>query len=174
MRNTARRRPIARTAARLAWPMAALLLATLPGCALVEWENPKAARQLAQEQQPPGSTYLGWRVFQDRCASCHGADAQGMANAPSLLTRMQTLGPRQFTSLVLYRYDVTLQGQPATSPDARQAREAQVDSVMARQNPPLLMPAWQSEPRVSAHILDLYAYLSARSEGRTGPGKPAQ
>jgi mono/diheme cytochrome c family protein len=145
----------------------ALLAAALTGCA-VEWQNPQPARQLAREQQAPGSTYLGWRVYQDRCASCHGTDARGSANAPSLLTRLQTLGPRQFVSLVLYRYDNSLQGQPAT---ARDAREAQVDSLMTRQSQPLAMPAWQDEPRVNAHVLDLYAYLSARSDGRIDAGK---
>lgn len=155
-------------AASLAALFFALLATTLTGCA-VEWQNPQAARQLAREQQPTGSTYLGWRVYQDRCASCHGTDARGSANAPSLLARLQTLGPRQFVSLVLYRYDSTLQGQPAA---VRDAREAQVDSLMQRQNQPLAMPAWQDEPRVNAHVLDLYAYLSARSEGRIDASKP--
>lgn len=154
---------------RMATLLLVLLSATLAGCAM-EWQNPQAARQLAREQQAPGSTYLGWRVYQDRCAGCHGADARGSANAPSLLARLQTLGPRQFVSLVLYRYDSTLQGQPAA---ARDAREAQVDSLMTRQNQPLLMPTWQNEPRVSAHVLDLYAYLSARSEGRIDSGRPS-
>jgi hypothetical protein len=35
------------------------------------------------------------------------------------------------------------------------------------------MPAWQGEPSVNAHVLDLYAYLSARAEGRLGTGRPA-
>jgi mono/diheme cytochrome c family protein len=146
--------------------LAALLLSA---CA-VEWENPKAARELAQEQQPPGSAYLGWRVYQDRCASCHGVNAKGTANAPDLLARVQTLGPREFVSLVLYRYDNTLQGQPAP---ARNTREAQVDILMERRGQALAMPAWQQEPRVNAHILDLYAYLSGRAEGKIGTDKPA-
>jgi mono/diheme cytochrome c family protein len=154
------------TRAGMAWAFM-LLAVTLTGCAM-EWQNPQAARQLAREQQAPGSTYLGWRVYQDRCAGCHGADARGSANAPSLLARLQTLGPRQFVSLVLYRYDNSLQGQPAA---ARDAREAQVDSLMQRQNQLLAMPAWQNEPRVNAHVLDLYAYLSARSEGRIDAGR---
>lgn len=140
----------------------------LSACA-VEWENPKAAREVAQENQPPGSVYLGWRVYQDRCASCHGADARGTANAPDLLSRVQTLGPREFVSLVLYRYDTTLQGQRAPG---RTTREAQVNLLMERQGEALAMPAWQEEPRVNAHIMDLYAWLSARAEGRVGPGKP--
>ena len=146
--------------------LAALLLSA---CA-VEWENPKAAREVAQQSQPPGSPYLGWRVFQDRCASCHGVDAKGTANAPDLLARVQTLGPREFVSLVLYRYDSTLQGQPAA---ARSAREAQVNLLMERQGQALTMPAWQEEPRVNAHILDLHAWLSGRAAGKIGAGRPA-
>jgi hypothetical protein len=42
---------------------------------------------------------------------------------------------------------------------------------MTRQSQPLAMPAWQDEPRVNAHVLDLYAYLSARSDGRIDAGK---
>lgn len=144
------------------------LATVLAGCA-VEWENPKAAQQVAQEQRPPGSAYLGWRVFQDRCARCHGADATGTTNAPDLLPRVQRLSSRQFVSLVLLRYDATLQGAPAA---ARAPGEAQIEAVMQRQDQPLAMPAWQGEARVNAHILDLYAYLSARADGRQGPGRP--
>lgn len=158
-------RPLTAPARLIVTTLAALLLAA---CA-VEWENPKPARQLAREEQPPGSAYLGWRVYQDRCAACHGVDAQGTANAPNLLRRLQTLGPREFVSLVLYRYDATLQGQPAP---ARSTREPQVEMLMQRKDQPLAMPAWRDEPRVNAHVLDLYAYLSGRAEGRVGPGKP--
>ncbi len=157
-----------------AWPtrlMVTALAATLllAACA-VQWENPKAAREIAQQQRPPGSAYLGWRVYQDRCARCHGVDAKGTALAPDLLARVPALGARAFVSGVLYRYDATLQGQPASSPGAR---EAQVEVIMARTDQPLAMPAWQDEVSVNAHILDLYAYLSARADGRLGVGKPA-
>ena len=152
------------------WYVALVTAALLAGCA-VEWENPKAARQVAQEQQPPGSAYMGWRVFQDRCARCHGAAAEGTANAPDLLARVRDLGSRQFVSLVLLRYDATLQGSPAAGASA--PSEAQVEVIMQRKDQPLSMPAWQDEPRVNAHILDLYAYLSARADGRQGPERPA-
>ena len=159
-------RPLTAPARLIVTTLAALLLAS---CA-VEWENPKPARQLAREEQPPGSAYLGWRVYQDRCAACHGVDAQGTANAPNLLRRLQTLGPREFVSLVLYRYDTTLQGEPAAT---RSTREAQVETLMERRDQPLVMPAWREEPRVNAHVLDLYAYLSGRAEGKIGTGKPS-
>ncbi len=34
------------------------------------------------------------------------------------------------------------------------------------------MPVWMDDPGMKPHILDLYAYLKARSDGAIGPGKP--
>lgn len=150
--------------------MAAALALGLAGCA-VQWENRQAAQEVAQQAQPSGSVYLGWRVFQDKCASCHGPAASGTANAPDLLPRVRAMGERQFVSLVLQRYDLT---QPATQVRrGAAAGAAQVEVIMQRQEAPLSMPAWQGEPRVNAHIADLYAYLSARAEGRQGTERPA-
>jgi len=71
---------------------------------------------------------------------------------------------------VLQRYDLT---QPATQArSGTAAGEAQIEVIMQRKDAPLTMPAWQSEPRVNAHILDLYAFLSARAQGRQGPERP--
>ena len=53
-------------------------------------------------------------------------------------------------------------------------REAAIDVIMQRKDVPLTMPAWQGEPSVDAHILDLYAYLSARAQGRQDAGRPVQ
>ena len=50
---------------------------------------------------------------------------------------------------------------PWTAPPSRQRKEA-----------PIAMPAWEGNPAVSAHIADLYAYLSARAEGLQGKGRP--
>lgn len=142
----------------------------LSGCA-VEWENQQAAQEVAQQSRAPGSVYMGWRVFQDKCASCHGPAASGTANAPDLLPKVRDMGSRQFVSLVLQRYDLN-QPAPAVRSDSA-ARAAQVEVIMQRKDAPLTMPAWQGEPRVNAHIADLYAYLSARSQGTQGPQRPA-
>jgi mono/diheme cytochrome c family protein len=150
----------------------ALLLA---GCAVqtVEVENTQAARDVARLSKPPGSVYLGWRVFQDKCAACHGPAATGAAGGPDLLPRVRTMGPRQFVSLVLKRYNWNLPPPQAGSDDA--AREALAEEILRRKEGYMLtMPAWEGEPRVSAHIADLYAYLSARAEGSQGPERPAQ
>ena len=141
----------------------------LAGCAL-ELENVQPAQQMAQAAKPPGSVYTGWRVFQDKCAGCHGPAATGTAGGPDLLPRLREMGSRRFVNLVLHRYDWNMPASRAGSESA--AREALIDQIMARQQGALTMPAWQGEPRVNAHIVDLYAYLSARAQGTQGPARP--
>jgi hypothetical protein len=148
--------------------MSALLLA---GCA-VEVQNREVPQELARLSKPPGSVYTGWRVFQDRCAGCHGPAATGTAGGPDLLPRVREMGSRQFVSLVLKRYDWGLPAAQASREGA--AREAVIEEIVQRKEYMLTMPAWQGEPRVNAHIVDLYAYLSARAEGTQDPGRPAQ
>lgn len=146
---------------------AALLLA---GCAAVQVQNRQPAQELAQQARPPGSVYTGWRVFQDKCASCHGPAALGTSRGPDLLPRVREMGSRRFVGLVLQRYDWT---RPASQPrDDSAALDALVERILQRQEGALVMPAWEGEPRVNAHIADLYAYLSARAEGTQGPGRP--
>lgn len=153
------------------WPAGALLAAlALTGCAL-ELKNKQPAQELAQETQPAGSAYTGWRVFQDRCAACHGPDALGTAKAPDLLPKVRDMGQRRFVGLVLQRYDWNL--APDQARQSGPAMDKLVDQIMRRQGPVVTMPAWQGEPRVSAHITDLFAYLSARAQGTQGLGRPA-
>ncbi len=149
---------------------AALMLGACAGDVGVEIENTQAARELARLSSPPGSVYTGWRVFQDRCAACHGADAAGTGTAPDLLPIVRQMGPRRFVGLVLKRYDWNLPPPPIGN--ERQAMDALIDKVMQRQEMALTMPAWEGNPTVSAHIADLYAYLAARAEGTQGSGRP--
>jgi hypothetical protein len=165
---TAIRSARAGAAATMPWLAAALLLAA---CGAVEVQNVQPAQEMARRAQPPGSVYVGWRVFQDRCARCHGPAAAGTPAGPDLLPRVREMGPHQFVGLVLRRYDWDLPVAQAASQGA--AREALVEDIVQRRQGELMMPAWQGEPRVSAHIVDLYAYLSARSQGSQGPGRPA-
>jgi mono/diheme cytochrome c family protein len=156
-----------RSVARHAIAGAAALL--LAGCA-VQVQNTQPAQELAQRARPPGSVYAGWRVFQDRCTACHGADATGTAQGPDLLPRVREMTARRFVALVLNRYDWGL--PPAQPGSSRGASDAQIDSVLDGAQGAIAMPAWQGEPRVNAHIVDLYAYLSARAQGTQGPGRP--
>ncbi len=152
------------------WPACALAAAAmLAGCA-VELENKLPAQELAQAAKPPGSVYTGWRVFQDRCAACHGPDALGSAKAPDLLPKVREMGQRRFVGLVLQRYDWALPPDQTRKEGA--ALDALVDQIIQRQGPVVTMPAWQGEPRVTAHITDLFAYLSARAQGTQAVGRP--
>ena len=143
-----------------------LLATALAGCA-VQWRNTEPARDLAKAAEPPGSAYGGWRVYQQHCAACHGTAADGSGGAPNLLLRLQGLGPQRFVDLVLRRYEADLLPPGQGSP-----RDTLVDDIVERRRGTLVMPAWQGEPVVAPYVMDLYAYLVARSEGRLGTGRP--
>ncbi|MFG6486229.1 c-type cytochrome [Roseateles sp. BYS78W] len=149
----------------------ALAAALVGGCA-VELSNPKPSQQLAREALPAGDVRLGWRVFQQKCAGCHGADATGTAAGPDLLPRVREMGAHRFAGLVLRRYDWIL-AEAESDPKAT-AQDPLADKITRGRDVALAMPAWQGNPAVTAHIEDLYAYLSARAEGALPPGRPAR
>jgi hypothetical protein len=47
-----------------------------------------------------------------------------------------------------------------------------VDDIVERRRGTLAMPAWQGEPVVDAHVMDLYACLAACAEGRLPASRP--
>ena len=140
----------------------------MAGCAVQPPE--RQTREAAPVAQPAaaGSVYAGWRVYQQRCAVCHGADATGGDGAPDLTFRLRDIGQTRFVDLVLRRYDW---GMPPGSKG--ESRETLVDQLVRRDKGALQMPEWQGEPVVTAHIMDLYAYLTARARGSLAPGRPA-
>jgi cytochrome c5 len=154
---------------RRCWSPGLAVTLALAACA-VEVQNTQPAQEMAQAAQPAGSVYIGWRVYQDKCAGCHGPAATGTERGPDLLPRVREMGSRRFVSLVLYRYDWNMPAARAGGEGA--AREALIDEVLQRRQGAVAMPAWQGEPRVNAHIADLYAYLSARAQGTQGAGRP--
>ena len=152
---------------RLAAAFAFALL--LAGCG-IDFQTTQAAAEWARQSKPAGSVYTGWRVFQDKCAACHGASGLGTAAAPNLLPKVRDIGPNQFVDIVLRRYDWSIPDAKRHSQGADRA--ALVEQLVQRKDYMLTMPVWQGEPRVSAHIVDLYAYLLARAEGTQGPDRP--
>ena len=159
------------TRALLRWAGGAAVVTALGlGACAVEIQNLQPARELARRAEAPGSLEAGWRVFQDKCANCHGSAATGTTLAPDLLPRMSDMGARRFVGLVLRRYDWNLPLGQASGESA--AREALIDEVMQRKQGAVTMPAWEGGPSVNAHILDIHAWLSARAEGRQAPGRP--
>jgi len=149
----------------------ASLAALLGGCAL-GFDNTAPAEQLARESAPPGSAYDGWRLYNQRCAGCHGKDAAGAAPMPDLLDRVSQMGPRRFANLVLTRYDWS-------ESVAEDEGLAPIPRLYLRKTPLggeqiLEMPAWSKDPAVVGHVSDLYAYLAARADGRLGTGTPTR
>jgi len=125
---------------------------------------------IAQAIRSSHVVYLGWRVFQDQCARCHGPDATGTDKAPGLLERVKPMSRTRFVGTVLQRYKWVLPAQEAEHESG--APDALVQGIAERQRGELLMPAWENEPSVKAHISDLYDYLQARASGALGPGRP--
>lgn len=120
------------------------------------------------------STYLGWRVFHSSCHGCHGVDATGTSVAPNLVEQIRKLSPRAFSIKVLTRYRITVHESAAAGDDKTELREQFFNQVMQRESGELLMPAWDRDPNVKPHVLDIYAYLRARADGVLGPGRPAR
>ena len=152
-------------------PFALLLIfsALLVGCTM-ELMNAKPARELKPPPPLEGDLYAGWRVFQSKCASCHGIAATGGDRAPDLLPLVREMSARQFAELVLKRYDL---GNGLGKESSNQSTiDTRIDDILRLKEPPIEMPAWQGEPAVNAHILDLYTYLTARADGRLATGRP--
>jgi mono/diheme cytochrome c family protein len=121
-------------------------------------------------------TLTGWRLFHTTCYGCHGVDAVGTDLAPNLVERIKTLTPRAFATKVLTSYRIVLPASEAAADDRSAVREAMIEEVMRQERSArgeIVMPAWETDAKIHPHVLDLYAYLSARADGKLGPGKPA-
>lgn len=157
------------------------LTATLAAMLAIALSTSAAA---AEPLPPPGSydikdgrvdigTFLGWRVFHSTCFSCHGIDAEGTSIAPNLVQSVRGMTPRAFATKVLTRYHLVVPANEGESPEAY--REAIIEEVQRQERGTrgeIMMPAWEADMRVKPHVLDLYAYLSARASGVLPPGRP--
>lgn len=118
------------------------------------------------------STFLGWRAFHSGCHACHGVDAVGTDVAPNLVERVKRLSAHDFTVKVLTSYRLVFPSGEVSGDDRTALRSEFVEEVLRRERGDLIMPAWEDNQKVHAHVLDLYAYLRARADGVLGPGKP--
>lgn len=87
------------------------------------------------------ATYVGWRVFQAQCATCHAADALGSSFAPDLLERTRGMERREFFALLDRGYF----------------------------GPGSTMPPRGRDPSVAPYYEELWSYLVARRSGALPP-----
>jgi mono/diheme cytochrome c family protein len=83
------------------------------------------------------ATYVGWRVFQAQCATCHAADAGGSSFAPNLTQRMRGMTARDFFAALDNGY---------LGPNSRMRPRGR-------------------DPAVAPYYEELWAYLAARRSG---------
>jgi mono/diheme cytochrome c family protein len=88
------------------------------------------------------ATYVGWRVFNAQCASCHAQDALGSSFAPDLTFRMRGMDARAFIAALDKGY---------LGPDDPS-------------------PPRGAMPDVARYYNELWSYLSARASGALPPG----
>lgn len=142
--------------------------------AMLAWQQVSAQ----QPDPPPGEyrmvngrvdvgTYTGWRIFHSACHTCHGVDAVGTARAPDLIESVQRMTPRVFVRTVLRSYGLIAGVGAQTQSDSAEAEE-KIDRAMdpeRTQGNEVSMPAWGEDKLVRPHVLDLFAYLTARAHG---------
>jgi mono/diheme cytochrome c family protein len=92
------------------------------------------------------ATYIGWRVFQAQCATCHAADARGSSFAPDLTLKISGMTQRAFFAALDQGY---------FGPDSA-------------------MPPRGRDPNVAPYYDELWSYLRARAAGDlpAGPVEP--
>ena len=88
------------------------------------------------------ATYIGWRVFQAQCATCHAADVRGSTFAPDLTVRMSGMTQREFFAALDRGY---------------------FGSASA-------MPPRGRDPDVAPYYDELWSFLQARVTGDLPPG----
>jgi hypothetical protein len=118
-------------------------------------------------------TYAGWFTYHLSCHMCHGQDASGTDVAPDLRQSLKTMTPVEFADKVLARYRI-LGPSPGVPPDEA-SRESVTEEVLQQRRGErgrVVMPVWLADPGMKPHVLDLYAYLKARSDGAIGTGRP--
>ena len=111
--------------------------------------NSDAPQYVVEEGKADKATFNGYRRFHGTCHACHGQDALGGSFAPSLVESLKELDYEAFKKVVL-------EGRQAT--DASGAVNA--------------MPSFSSDKNVTKHLDDIYRYLTARSDGVLGTGRP--
>lgn len=129
--------------------LAVTLFAGLGSISPIAMSSDPAPQYVVEGGKADKATFNGYRRFHGTCHACHGQDAMGGSFAPSLVDSLKELGYEDFKKVVM-------EGRQAT--DASGAVNA--------------MPAFANDKNVTKHLDDIYRYLTARSDGELGTGRP--
>lgn len=152
-----------------------VLLAVLGAAQAQPSAAPMPGEFVVVDGRVDAGTYSGWKLFHSSCHGCHGIGGTGTGIAPNLVERIVNYTPRGFAVKVLTSYRIVPMSPDSGPPETLAERDALLELVMKRERQERgqpLMPAWDDDARVAPHVLDIYAYLSARAEGGLGPGQP--
>ena len=154
---------------------ATMMAAAAAGPAQPRDPKPMPGEFVVIDGRVDAGTYAGWKLFHTHCVACHGIGGGGTGVAPNLVERIGNYTPRGFATKVLTSYRIVPMSPDSGPPEDPAERDALLELVMKRERSDRgqpLMPAWEPNPEVAPHVLDLYAYLNARAEGGLGPGQP--
>lgn len=160
---------------RAAWAMALGLAWSAPLAAAQPDALPMPGDYRIVDGRVDGGTYAGWRIFHATCNACHGAGGTGTALAPDLVARIGSMTPRAFAAKVLASYRIVAPADGPSADNGATMPDTMLEQIMRRERGAggrVIMPAWEGDARVEPHVLDLYAYLSARADGKIGAGEP--
>jgi hypothetical protein len=79
----------------------------------------------------------------------------------------------QFANKVLVRYRILGIPGGMSPKELRDSVDDEVSHQRRGSAGAITMPVWPDDPGMKPHVLDLYAYLKARSDNAIGPGRPA-
>ena len=113
----------------------------------VDWNSyQKQAREVPRDTIPQDA-YTGWKQYELNCARCHGEFGVGSSFAPSLVVSLKDNG--------------TIPDQGAFMTVVCQGRKEKG------------MPSWCEAGLEPDKMLNMYAYLKLRADGKVHPGRPA-
>lgn len=139
----------------------------------VETGAPPAGSYRVLDGKVDPGTYAGWFVYHMVCHTCHGQGAVATDVAPDLRKSLKTLTPATFSNKVLTRYRILV--APSEAASEQVLRDAVMEEVLRQERGErgrLVMPSWVDNKAMAPHVLDIYAYLKARSDEAMGDGPP--
>lgn len=113
----------------------------------VDWAAYQKSIEPGHRDSIPQNAYTGWKQFELNCSRCHGEYGVGTSFAPALIVSLKDGG---------------------TIPD-----QAAFITVVCQGRVEKGMPSWCEAGLSMDKIMDIYAYLKLRADGKVAAGRPA-